>query len=309
MFTSRLIDGIPTGKQAGLGNIDTRLAEIRNAINPTIGQDNITKIFLMIYLEAIYAALKYDVDVTSSGYAIQPTSFNDVTRLISTIINFPSSTKAVGEEFFYLRKDCLGTEVEAKFNEALTEFPNSISSPYEEVEVRLNLIREVEVEIFHSLFQGLFGSLAVLTKQSSPPPQMTEELGARLGEFSQKLDTIIQQSSSQSPITEASPTVESLEGKLTAETLAQALPLLHELNQVEASLTEENLDVANLDRLENHLQALQNKLAEYADLFNQELARNASEPLQDNTPAVRYQRLLELQKLRLLILQYFVSNS
>lgn len=101
----------------------------------------------------------------------------------------------------------------------------------------------------------------------------------------------------------------SLEEQLTEENLAPALPLLHELSQVEASLTQEDLDVANLDRLERQLEVLQNKLAEHPDLFNEDLARSASEPLGNSKLALRYQRLIQLQQLRQLILQYFASNS
>ena len=57
------------------------------------------------------------------------------------------------------------------------------------------------------------------------------------------------------------------------------------------------------------LEVLQNKLAEQPDLFNEDLARSASEPLGNSKLALRYQRLIQLQQLRQLILQYFASNS
>jgi hypothetical protein len=129
-----------------------------------------------------------------------------------------------------------------------------------------------------------------------------------LGSFTVESPDTRQQAAPPSPPPEPFSSSEVLEEQLTEEILAQALPLLHELSKVEASLTDENLDVSDLDRLEKQLQALQTKLAEHTDLFDEELAISASEPLQDNTLAVRYQRLSELQQLRQLILQYFASK-
>jgi hypothetical protein len=98
------------------------------------------------------------------------------------------------------------------------------------------------------------------------------------------------------------------EEQLTEETLIKASPLIQQLSQVEVLLIEENLDVDNLNRLETQLKNLHDELGKYPDLGPQELVRIASEPLHDNKSNSRYHRLLILQKLRLLILQYFVSK-
>lgn len=101
---------------------------------------------------------------------------------------------------------------------------------------------------------------------------------------------------------------EGWEEQLTEETLTKASPLIQQLSQLEVLLTAENLDLANLDRLETQLQILHDELGKYPDIGPQELVRIASEPLHDNTSNSRYHRLLTLQKLRLLILQHFVSK-
>ena len=177
---------------------------------------------------------------------------------------------------------------------------------------------------FISIFETPVESIGLRAESLGEPTLQEEEEGEQkwmdcastfedlcmelLGSFEVKSPEAGQQAAPPAPPRpESFPT--SLGEQLTEENLAPALPLLHELSQVEASLTQEDLDVANLDRLERQLQVLQNKLAEHPDLFNEDLARSASEPLGNSKLALRYQRLIQLQQLRQLILQYFASNS
>lgn len=177
---------------------------------------------------------------------------------------------------------------------------------------------------FTSIFETPVESIGLRAESLGEPTLQEEEEGEQkwmdcalkiedlcmelLGSFEVKSPEAGQQAAPPAPPPlELFPT--SLEEQLTEENLAPALPLLHELSQVEASLTQEDLDVANLDRLERQLEVLQNKLAEHPDLFNEDLARSASEPLGNSKLALRYQRLIQLQQLRQLILQYFASNS
>lgn len=214
------------------------------------------------------------------------------------------------ESAFYdslMRASELNPKLQKQF-EAVLELPVKSSSLTAESAEEQTLLQAEEDEkqwqeraaMIQDLCIEMLGSLGVESPEARQ--QVT------LADVSQKLDSLIQQTAPPSPLEPFLPS-EGLEEQLTEEILAQALPLLHEISQVEASLTQENLDVANLDHLEKQLQALQTKLAEHTDLFNEELARSASEPLQNNTTAVRYHRLIQLQKLRQLILQYFASNS
>ncbi len=273
----------PTGRQFGLGNIDKRLEEIRNAIDPSVGRDNIIKIFLIGYLEQLSISLSF---VAERNY----TGFNKLSQAILKLFVYQK-----GQEFV---KSIPGSvqdpfEGSVSFKQAFENVfkafprPKSIPDGYPRDEIiseRITLIQNVEETLFNSSISIRQG--AETARGSFIPEQ--DFLAATIP------------AGIQTPI--------SLENKLTEGTLEQVQPLLHAISQIEAALTAENLD---LNEITTQLAALQDKLAEHDTLFALEPAQNACAPFNegDNTPAGRCQRLNTLQDLRRLIIEHFASNQ
>lgn len=186
-----------TGKQFGLGNINNRLAEIRDAIenglNPSVGQTNIIKIFLMGYLEVLHGVLLY-----------KPTLFNCVAKKLFSQKDFP-------QLFCYSKKDEFISLVEGEipdpfanrkysfekaFQIAIDVFPRSrtvrtslevvASTQQEAPEQRMQLIGNLEKALYSTsiylptvttkILSGILAGQDLLTLPSSfsPSPSAVE---------------------------------------------------------------------------------------------------------------------------------------
>lgn len=118
-------------KVAGLGDIDTRLAEIRDAISFR-GESGsfVIQMFLLTYLETLYAVLKKgDCNLFQQIATFLAASGNDL--------------------YFYAKKgDVLKDRLLEDFNTACSDFNCNNSSL---LDARLKLLKSVEGEIFKSL--------------------------------------------------------------------------------------------------------------------------------------------------------------
>jgi hypothetical protein len=112
-----------TTKIVGLGNIDTRLQEIRDNLQSLLmsNQDLVIKIFLLFYLEVLYGIL---LDNHHSR-------FNQVTNILRG-------------ELFWEKRRVLKDELLGRFEEACS----NLNNPDEDGEKRKDLIRKVETQLF-----------------------------------------------------------------------------------------------------------------------------------------------------------------
>ncbi|GAB4226236.1 MAG: hypothetical protein Kow00121_54390 [Elainellaceae cyanobacterium] len=146
----------PTGRQFGLGNIDNRLAEIRDAIDPSAGQANIIKIFLMGYLEVIHGALIYE---RKGGFFNKIINFLQSEQSLfcyqkrSNVIQSIPDTVMVRDPFY--NQDL---NFEGAFQEAIKKFPRKTKEKLtvaeavsqETIEDRIQLIKNVEEALYNA---------------------------------------------------------------------------------------------------------------------------------------------------------------
>ena len=148
-------------KVAGLGDIDTRLAEIRDAISFR-GESGsfVIQMFLLTYLETLYAVLKKgDCNLFQQIATFLAASGNDL--------------------YFYAKKgDVLKDRLLEDFNTACSDFNCNNSSL---LDARLKLLKSVEGEIFKSLG----GAIAQGPKGDAGPKGDTGDTGG--GEYLTKI--------------------------------------------------------------------------------------------------------------------------
>ncbi|MCZ8190012.1 MAG: hypothetical protein O9326_09840, partial [Microcystis sp. LE19-338.1B] len=125
------LTGGKSKKQAGLGDIDSRLAEIRDAISFR-GESGsfVIQMFLLTYLETLYAVLKKpDCNL-----------FRQIAKFLAASGN---------DLYFYAKRgDVLKGRLLDDFNRACSDFDCQQSSLLDD---RLKLLKEVEDKIFKSL--------------------------------------------------------------------------------------------------------------------------------------------------------------
>lgn len=97
------LTGGKSKKQAGLGDIDSRLAEIRDifaGIFPAPPDKLVVLIFLLLYLEVIYGFLKYLQDELNTVQREEDVTNGKKTSILEKITLFNKVAEAIGAQFF-----------------------------------------------------------------------------------------------------------------------------------------------------------------------------------------------------------------
>lgn len=97
------LTGRKSKKQAGLGDIDSRLAEIRDifaGIFPAPPDKLVVLIFLLLYLEVIYGFLKYLQDELNTVQIEEHVTNGKKTSILEKITLFNKVAEAIGAQFF-----------------------------------------------------------------------------------------------------------------------------------------------------------------------------------------------------------------